>query len=150
TSNKKKLQAPASPPSTHYINQPSARNTINMRTFFVIATIGLLSMSASMGSCASIGDALVKRSACDDAAYIDVSFDVNFDGARFATCKNVPINNWAQSSTPSDFAWCRKEWTKCSTYNPSHVSGVCNRNGVFCKAAENYCRTLGGEFSCTK
>ncbi|KAF9141019.1 hypothetical protein BG015_001426, partial [Linnemannia schmuckeri] len=115
-----------------------------MRSFFAIAIIGLFSMTASTGSCASIGDdALVKRSSCGYASYIDVVFDVNFDGARFATCKNVPINNWSQSSTPGDFAWCRKEWTKCSTYDASHVSGVCVRGNIFCKAAEDYCTTLG-------
>ncbi|OAQ26837.1 hypothetical protein K457DRAFT_78719 [Linnemannia elongata AG-77] len=107
-------------------------------------------MFASTGSCARIGDdALVKRSACSDASYIDVAFDVNFDGARFAVCNNVPINNWSQSSTPSDFNWCRKEWTKCSSYDATHVSAVCNRATVFCKAAEDYCKTLGGVFSCS-
>ncbi|KAL0956731.1 hypothetical protein HGRIS_002851 [Hohenbuehelia grisea] len=95
-----------------------------------------------------INSRIAKRAACDNAQYIDVFFDVNLDGDRFAQCLNVPINNWAQSSTPGDFNWCRKELLRCSQANASNASGVCNRATSFCAAAQNYCTTLGGDFYC--
>ncbi|KDQ62853.1 hypothetical protein JAAARDRAFT_119813, partial [Jaapia argillacea MUCL 33604] len=85
-------------------------------------------------------------STCNNPIQIDISFDVSWDGIRFARCLNVPIGNWDASSTPSDFAYCRKEFARCSLYNPSHASGVCVRSNAFCRAAQQYCATLKGDF----
>ncbi|KAL0956734.1 hypothetical protein HGRIS_002854 [Hohenbuehelia grisea] len=126
-----------------------AANNMDHPAVRVVAREDSEDKASSNFSPVQINSALAKRSTCGYAAYIDVFFDVNLDGSRFAKCLNVPIKNWSRSKTPNDFAWCRKEWTRCSQSNKSHVSGVCVRGNVFCGAAEQYCNTLQGKMLCS-
>src|SRR5688572_5310659 len=85
--------------------------------------------------------------ACYRASKIDIGFDVGLDGATFAVCKNVDFAICSNTTVASDFAWCRKEATICSRHKSTHVSGICNRQTSYCKAAFDYCSLLGGEHS---
>ncbi|KDQ58726.1 hypothetical protein JAAARDRAFT_678418 [Jaapia argillacea MUCL 33604] len=89
---------------------------------------------------------MVQQVSCEYLDYIDVNFDINFDGATFVACLGVSVNNWSGSSTLVDFAYCRQELTSCSPYDGSHLSGVCFRANEFCDAARSYCDTLQGYF----